>query len=153
LFDLGKGFYAGLAAYGKLSFPTDQPYFNTEGLGYDEKFVRGYELFVVDGQHYLLGRSEAKYKLVDFDVELGNLIPIDQFNTIPIQAYIKLFFDAGYVQDDSFNPFNNFLTNRALYGGGIGLDVVTFYDNVMRIETALNDRGDLGLYFHMQRAL
>src|SRR5690606_266396 len=61
---LGKRLYIGGAVDGKLSVGAEQPYYLQRGLGY-QHFVRGYELNVIDGQHYLLGRSHIKWGIIE----------------------------------------------------------------------------------------
>ncbi|MEZ4900482.1 MAG: hypothetical protein R2822_01290 [Spirosomataceae bacterium] len=36
----------------KISTPALQPFLQTRGLGYGTDLVRGYELYVIDGQHF-----------------------------------------------------------------------------------------------------
>jgi hypothetical protein len=41
------------------------------------------------------------------------------------------------------------LPNQTLYGYGAGMDLVTYYDQVFRLEATINKHGVRGFYFHM----
>ncbi|MCH8318368.1 MAG: BamA/TamA family outer membrane protein [Bacteroidetes bacterium] len=148
--DVGKKTYLAGLIKTKNSIPKIQPWFNSRAFGYYQDFVRGYEFYVIDGQHYLLGKATLKKQLFSTTKELKTLIPIRQFQTIPFALYLKVYTDAGYVVNNSFTKENNPLTNSFLLGGGIGLDIVTFYDTVFRIEYSVNGRGEHGFYLHFE---
>jgi len=120
----------------KTSFPSIQPYHNQEGLGYGSSVLRGYELYVVDGQHFGLFRSAIKYRLAHLDFKLP-FKDLYQFSDIPISFYLKGFSEAGYVVDRYYDEFNS-LNNSWLGSIGLGLDVVTFYDFVIGFEVSHN---------------
>jgi hypothetical protein len=58
-----------------------------------------------------------------------------------------LFFDTGYANSE--HVINSKLTNEFLYSGGLGIDLVTYYDKVLRIEYSLNKFGEHGIFFHL----
>src|SRR5690606_28570083 len=123
--DLGKLFYLSTSLTAKTSFPKKQPYINFPGLGYGRDVLRGYELYVIEGQHYLLNKISLKRKVLGGDINLDGFMPVDQFKNIPISVYFKIFFDSGVVKNDVFYPENTLFTNKYLYGSGFGLDIVT----------------------------
>ena len=43
----------------------------------------------------------------------------------------------------------NALSNRLLWGGGIGLDIVLYYDKVIQIEYSFNDLMENGYFLHL----
>ncbi|GAB3313317.1 hypothetical protein GCM10027299_00210 [Larkinella ripae] len=143
---LGAKFYASNSLRGKLSWPDRQPYINLRGLGYTQDFVRGYELFVIDGQRYGLFRNTLKYQLLNVQKQL-NWMPMKQFNTVPIALYLSLMGDMGYVGSTLAPEYNSRLANSWLYGGGLALDVATFYNLVGRISYSVNRQGQTGLFF------
>ncbi|HEX2607256.1 MAG TPA: hypothetical protein VHK91_07750, partial [Flavisolibacter sp.] len=67
-------------------------------------------------------------------------------SAIPFRLYAKAFVNAGYVYNRE--PGNNTLSNKLLYTGGIGLDIVTLTDLVIKIEWSFNQLGQNGLYLH-----
>jgi len=133
----------------KSSFPKVQPYFNQRSFGYLQEYVRGYELYVIDGQHFGLAKATLKYELLSIKLNSKSVVPIDKFNDIPLAIYLKTYADMGYVQDNYYfenNPRNNLL----LFGGGIGIDISTYYDIVLRIEYSFNNLYEKGLYLHFK---
>ncbi|MGB3618518.1 MAG: BamA/TamA family outer membrane protein [Catalinimonas sp.] len=139
---LGRQFYAAGQVGGGVTIGNRQPFYNNRALGYGRRLIRGYELFVVNGRHYGLLKGEVRKRLFSVKREL-NFIPIRQFRTFPLSIYVKTYGDVGFVRDSSLD---NPLVNRTLGGGGIGIDVVTFYDVVFRTEFSVNDLGDTGLF-------
>lgn len=145
--NLWKRFYLAEGIKLKLSPNSNQPYFVQRGLGFAD-FVRGYELYVIDGQNYGLIRSNIKYQLVKPHVQKLAWVPSEKFNTFHYAFYVNLFADAAYVSDMEYVE-NNFLANKFIYGTGIGIDFVTYYDLVFRIEGALNGLNKTGIFLHL----
>jgi len=143
---LGKRFYASNYLSGKWSGPTRQPYVLLRGLGYTQDLIRGYELYVIDGQRYGLVKNTLRYQLLNTQKQF-NWVPIRQFNTVPLALYLTAFADAGYVSSSVAREYNSRLANQLLYGGGIGLDAVTFYNAVFRFSFAYNRQGQTGFFF------
>jgi outer membrane protein assembly factor BamA len=150
-FDLGKSFYAGLGFRAKTSIMENQPYSLYQSLGY-KFFVRGFEPYVVDGQHYALVQSTIKYCMFREDISLP-FISIGQFKKAPTALYLSLFTDGGYVSSTQFSQFGNDYSNRWLQGFGAGLDLATYYDRVIRIEYSINNFGRKGLYLHFTASI
>lgn len=153
-FQASKRWYYAFSLLGKLSMAEQQPYYLQKGLGYGTECVRGYEYYVVDGQHYLLFRNNVKFALLPERVEKISFIRTSKFNTIPLALYVNLFADVGYVyayrQDVYGNPemsvpFNS-LQNSLMAGYGIGFDFTTYYDVVIRLEGSLNLMGRPGVF-------
>lgn len=150
-FPLGKKFYANYSVRGRMSFPKKQPFLQTLGLGYRNDLVRGYELYVIDGQSYGLVKTNLKYQLFNRIFDLKKYLKIKQFNTFPIAAYLNSFIDVGYVKNE-FSALNNSrLANKVLAGAGLGLDVVTFYNIVGRLNYSLNGLGERRVFFAVTR--
>lgn len=145
---ISKRLFYGLYLKGKVSFPERQPFLNTRGLGYFGDLVRGYELYVVDGSSYFLARNNLKFQLVNSKIKL-NFLKIKQFNTIPIGIYPNIFMDYGYVHN-AFSKESK-LANKSIYGGGFGLDFVTYYNLVIRFSYVLNDRKERNFVFGIGR--
>ncbi len=144
--------YFGASIKGKLSSPGAQAYFNQRALGYGNDLVRGYAYYVVDGQNYGLLKTNLKYELVKPRIIKANFIPFDKFKTIPFAIYFNIFGDAGYV-NDKYTFQNNNLANTLLYGSGIGIDYVTYYDMVLRIEYSINKFGETGFFLNFNATL
>jgi len=132
-------------AEGQLRLAGTYAFADNVALGF-RSYVRGYELYVVGGQHYGLFKQGFTRQLVDIKSIDLKFIDNPKFNSIPLALYLNAFADAGYVVDEVFEEGNP-LTNRLLLGSGLGLHAVTFYDIVLRLEYTLNRERDRGLYF------
>jgi len=139
--------YFDAMAKGKLSSDGQPPYYLQRALGYGD-YVRGYEYYVIDGQSYGLIKTNFHYQLIKPNVFILNQLPSEKFNTIPYAVYLSLFADAAYVNDKYYYQLNP-LTNNWLIGGGIGLDFVTYYSAVIRLECSMNKMEQIGLYVHL----
>ena len=149
-FQLSDRFFANSGIRARVSAPRKQPYLQTIGLGYRNDLVRGYELYVIDGQDYGLLKNELKYRIFSTQKHMS-WIPVRQFNTIPIAAYLNTFADAAYVKN-SYPEFSNTrLGNKLIYGAGAGLDVVTFYNIVARFNLTFNAKGERRFFFNIAR--
>ena len=74
----------------------------------------------------------------------------EKFNTLPLAFYINANFDLGYVQDNQYNEQNP-LAGSLLLGGGVGLDIVTFYDISWRAEYSVNKKLEHGFFVHFTK--
>jgi hypothetical protein len=125
------------------------PYFNYRALGYEEDFVRGYEYYVIDGENFVLNKNTIRYEIFNRKLNLGKFSFIPQMKKIPLKIYAKINADFGYVYASQFNT-NNKLNNSLLYGYGVGLDFVSYYDISARVEYSINRQQEKGLYIHFK---
>ncbi len=149
---LGGRFYGAGSLRGRVSWPKEQPYFNLRGLGSSSDMVRGYELFVIDGQRFGVWRNSLRYRLFSTVRQL-NWLRVRQFNTLPIAAYLSAFGDAGYVSSTVAEQYQSRLANRLLVGTGLSLDIVTFYNLVFRFSGTVNGQGKTGFFFNLAQEL
>ncbi|MCK9219052.1 MAG: BamA/TamA family outer membrane protein [Bacteroidales bacterium] len=151
---LSKRWYFASGFTGKGSIEQEQPYFLAQGLGYGRDMVRGYEYFVIDGQHFALLKNNLKFALFPSRVCKLKFIHSSKFNTLPLALYLNLYMDLGYVYNyGSSNQrthadYGNTLQNQLLAGFGSGLDFTTYYDIVIRMEFSVNAMGRPGFYLH-----
>jgi len=149
--DLGKEYYFANRTVGFYS-NGDQPFFNYNGLGFEPQYlVRGYELDLIEGQAYLLSKNSARKLLFKRKADLSKFVPVKQFQTLPIAIYGKLFLDAAYVWNYAGYENNDRLTDKIIYGLGTGLDIVTMYDVVFRLEYSLNTDGETQFFINFMR--
>jgi len=148
-FVLSPRFYAETSARGRLSFPKTQPFTTLQGLGYSGYLARGYDLYAIDAQHFGILQNTLRWKALTWNPRFG-FIPIEQFRTIPIQLFLKGYADLGYGHYRNVLPTNERLTNTLLVGYGIGLDIVTYYNTVLRLEYSLNRQSDAKLFFYLK---
>lgn len=138
-------YYYSIGVEGQLKLSKNYAYTDNNALGF-RSLVRGYELYVVGGQHYALLKQGLTRELFNIKAIRLKFIDNPKLNNIPLALYFNAFSDAGYTVDDVYAQ-NNPLTNRLLIGGGLGLHVVTFYDMVLRLEYSVNREGNRGFYF------
>jgi outer membrane protein assembly factor BamA len=141
----GKRFFFVSQNMGMLKLPFDQPFYNQPFLGYGDFYMRGFEKYVVDGAAGGLARNSLIKQLFRFDIPF---LRGTSHDLIPVRIYAKTYFDMGYVYNQNFR--DNSLVNRFLYSGGVGFDVVTFYDFVFRFEYSVNQLGEKGFNFHIR---
>ena len=140
---------------GKFSTPIQQPYFNQRGLGYDKESVSGYEQYVIDGQKYILGKVNLRFKLLDWHLGLHDF-PDERFSKIPLKIFLKAYVDMGYVWDnrtDIYAQGNAIYANTYLPGAGLGFDFVTYYDFVMRVEYSVNRDLQSGVFINFKAGI
>ena len=135
--DQGIIFASGFTSF--LSNPKNQPYEKYFSLGIDENLVRGYEKNLIEGSSYFLWRNSIKKKIFGFVI--NKEAQLDQIRNLPFRFYPKLFFDLGYVNNYPSYELGRRLTNKLIYGGGLGLDMVCLYDLVIRFEFTYNAEG------------
>jgi hypothetical protein len=64
---------------------------------------------------------------------------------------MNLFVDAGYgAYDQDYGKETNDLQNSLLLGYGAGLDFVTYYDVVLRLEFSVNLKNETGFFLHFR---
>jgi outer membrane protein assembly factor BamA len=130
----------------KMKFGTGiVPYYNRFGLGYELDFVRGYEKYVVEGQYYTYLKSNLKFALFRDQIIRLKFIKTEKFNTIPFSIFFNVHTDFGYVSDTQWSR-NNPLNNSFLMGSGMGLELLTYYDRIWRLEYSVNRRGQSGFF-------
>lgn len=137
----------------KFSFIKDQPYFFTNGIGYGSTIIRGYELYVIDGQKLGIFKTNLKYQLIKRTFDLQRFIKIKQFNSLPIQIFANAYLDGGYIQN--YNPQWSItkLGNKKIIGKGIGLDVVTWYNSIFKLNYSFNQFNEKRFYIGLSKGI
>ena len=151
--DLKNGNYLSNFTSLYLSTPQSQPYALYNAIGYRKQFLRGYEVFLIEGSRFFMNKTTLKKRIFTRGWHLANM-PGDQFSYFPLSIYIKAYADVGYVEN--FTRYqelliNNSLSNRFLIGAGGGIDVVTFYDTVLRFEYSFTREGQHGFFFNIKK--
>ncbi|TAE73780.1 MAG: hypothetical protein EAZ85_06245 [Bacteroidetes bacterium] len=134
------------------SFQNFQPYSFASAFGYGESVMRGYELFVIDGQGTFVNRNSLKYELYK-GVKKIKFIKARQFNQVPMSMYFVLFSDFGYVQDNQFTQLNKTLNNVFLYSYGAGIDFFTSHNVIFKLSYAYNRLGNGAFYLNFNADL
>ena len=131
----------------KMSDDYDAPYFLNQGLGYKNDYVRTYELYVIDAMNFALIKNNLKFAILNPVTRYLPLIKNERFGKIHFALYANLFFDCAYswkIPSESAS----YIDNRFIFGTGVGIDFVTYYDKVIRFEYGINDMGETGLFVH-----
>lgn len=149
-FDLNKNFFLSNNFIGYASTPDDLPYSNYGALGYKRQFVRGYEIYLIEGQAYALNKTTLK-KRIFHRIYQWNIMPIPQFRHIPISIFLKTYGDIGYVKSYPNYLLSARLTDKFLTSAGGGIDIVASYDTVFRFEYTFNGEGQKGFFFHVRK--
>jgi len=132
---------------GKLSTEKRLPHILNKGLGYNE-WLSAYEPYVMDGSDYFISKFSLKLQLIKPKVSTIPFIKMEQFNKIHYAIYMNAFADVGYVNNEFPGPTNT-MVNTLQFSGGAGIDFVTYYDQVFRIDFAINRYGEYGFFFHL----
>ena len=148
-FQLEKRLYFASSFNGMLSREKNHPFFLNEAMGYSDFFVRSYESNVINGDAFGLVRSNLKYTLIPTKTFSLDFLPLKQFRKVFFALYLNIFADAGYVDGfANWNSNGNRLPNNFLFGKGIGLDLVTYYEKVLRVEYSWNKNNEGGIFLH-----
>jgi len=143
-----KRWYFAYNLTAKLSNKSDVPYFIRPGFGYKGTELRGYEYYIITGQHLGMLKSNLKFEIIPRKVHRFKWIKTEKFGKIFYALYANLFFDMGYAYN-KISDVDNALSNQLLWGTGLGIDFVTYYDLVIRFEYTINRQRDHGFYINL----
>ncbi len=141
---VGPNVFYAASIRGQLRLTRTVGFADNQALGY-RATVRGYDLYVMNGQHYAVLRQGLTRRLFDVARLPLPLRAGSRFGDIPLAAYVSVFADAGYVSDASVLAQTNPLSNRPLGAVGVGVHLITYYDRVFVLETAVNHRHQFSL--------
>ena len=130
-----------------ITFKNKHAHIYDRHVGYDDKIITGYDYYVVDGQNYMILNNDIRYLVMP--KKIFNLMPSKKstkFSKIHFSLYARLCYDIGYVHND-YKLNSNTLANTFLWGSGLGLDLVTYYDIILNCSYAINKMGEGAFYF------
>ena len=142
---LPKEFFYSVQAEVGVKLPFDQPFVNQPFLGYGDSYLRGLEYYVIDGVAGGFVRNTFRKEVASVKLRTG--LKSRTYGVIPFRFYVKAYGDAGYVYNRN-NVKGNMLTNKFMYTGGFGVDVLTIYDWVIRFEYSFNQLNERAFFFH-----
>ncbi|MEO1261775.1 MAG: BamA/TamA family outer membrane protein [Bacteroidota bacterium] len=147
-FNIPKKWSVALAAKGKREWQREtQPYYTSQALGYFEDFIRGYEFYVIDGLDFGYVKKALRFNFLEKEINWGRYMKIESLRNMPVKLFLVWHNELGYVN----NPFyktNNPLSNELLWGTGIGLDMILYYNKVFNFEFSRNRLGEYGFFLH-----
>lgn len=115
--------------------------------------LRGYESYAIGGSFMTLNKAELRFAVLPRRIIHLKFIPLKRFQDLPIGIYMTGFCDTAYLYDYTTSNQDQYLTNRLLYGYGTGLNVLGFYDSVMRLELSRNHFGKVAINIHATIAI
>lgn len=124
-----------------------RPFYNNRALGYGDDYIRGYEFYVIDGEDYMYTKSDWRFQLFNGQWNWGKPMFIESLRLMPLKLYFKINTDLAYVHQPYYID-NNPLSNQLLFGGGLGLDIVVYYDKLVQINYNINHLGEHGFFLH-----
>jgi outer membrane protein assembly factor BamA len=143
---VGKKSFFSLNGYGTAKLPFKQPYFNQRLLGYSDVYMQGYEYYVIDGVAGGYLKASLARKLINFNIKIPGTKKLAP-QKIPINIYGRVYGNTGYTYHPNPVIYNS-LSNKMLYSGGIGIDIVTIYDFTFRVDWSFNQLGQNGIFLH-----
>jgi outer membrane protein assembly factor BamA len=151
--DLKRNFFLSNFTSAYFSTPNEQPYSLFSALGYRKQLVKGYEIYVIEGPKFFLNKTTFRKKIFSRTWDLNDM-PLEQFRYFPLAIYLKSYVDLGYVENYPYYQELNLnirLSNKLLAGAGVGLDFVTAYDAVLRLEYTFTLENTRGFFFHLKK--
>lgn len=145
---LSRNSFLHLEGIGMMKLPFNDVFFNQRLIGYGYTQMRGLEYNVVDG--VAGGMLKTSIHKQVFGFILRNPFPSKTHDKIPIRFFLKAYSDLGYGYH-TLPAASNTLNNTLLRTWGIGLDVVSIYDFVFKIEYSFNQLGRNGLYLQSRK--
>lgn len=135
-------FYSALKFAGNLKLPFEQAFINKRAIGFGNLNLRGLELYLIDGVAAATANYTFSKKL--FYIKIPVPFNIKVLPYIPFTVYAKTYADFGY----SYMPqnYSSRLNNKFLRTAGIGIDVLSIYDIVVKVNYSFNQLGEKGLF-------
>lgn len=140
---LSKNSFLHLEGLAILKLPFTDYFVNQRLFGYGHFQMRGLEYNVVDGTAGASLKTTIHKHVYTFI--LRNPFPSKTHDRIPIRFFLKAYGDLGYGYTRS-PQVTNTLNNKLLRTWGFGMDIVSIYDFVFKIEYSFNQLGRDGLY-------
>jgi len=125
-----------------LKLPFEQAFINRRAIGFGSLSLRGLEVYIVDGVAAAVTKYTLTKEIVSFKIPIP--FKIKSLSNIPVSIFAKTFSDVGYSYLP--NKYYSILNNKLLYTGGFGLDILTLYDIVIKVEYSFNQLGEKGLF-------
>ena len=129
----------------QIKFLPNQNYLDQKLLGYGNLQMSGLEYYVVDGNAASVGKFSFHHNIGT--ITLRNPVTKKFLPEVKYHFWLKLFTQLGYVYSEKALNQNK-LTNTLLRTAGIGVDIISIYDFVFKIDYSVNQLGDKGLYLH-----
>lgn len=140
---LTRSAFLHLEGFGIAKAPFRNYFVNERLIGYGFFQLRGLEYNVVDGMITGALKTTVHQRLMSFI--LKNPFKSKTHDKIPFRIFLKAYGDMGYAYTPAYKNGNT-LNNTLLRTWGFGMDIVSIYDFVFKIEYSFNQLGKDGLY-------
>ncbi len=153
---LKNNFFLSNFTGGYVSTPGTQPYVLYNAMGYRRQLVRGFETFVIEAPWFVLNKTTLK-KRIFYKVWNLHGMPREQLSYLPLSIYLKTYTDWGYADNFQYythyqpQPINTRFTNTLIGSWGAGLDFVTVYDMVIRMEYTFTNQNHRGFFLSLKK--
>lgn len=128
-----------------VKFLPNYNYLDSRLLGYGNLQMNGLEYYVVEGNAGTILKTSLHHSLGSITVK--NPLTQKFLPEVKYDFWFRIFTNLGYVYSE--HPLNtNKLSNTLIRTAGIGLDVISIYDFVLKIDYSVNQLGDKGVYLH-----
>jgi len=124
--ELGRRLFLSNRFFANRLFVSNDNFLITDLDYWTGNNIRGFPVYAYPVN--LAFQSSIKYNVLPQKVMKLNFIKSYKFNKPFLSVYAGMFADAGYCTD----------TNDVLYSYGLTLEVITYYDKLLRIETGFN---------------
>lgn len=128
-----------------VKFMPNYNYLDSKLLGYGNMQLNGLEYYVVDGNAATIIKAQWHHSLGSITVK--NILTNKFLPEVKYQFWFKAFSHLGYVYSDQPRNLNK-LSNTLLRTAGVGVDIISIYDFVLKIDYSVNQLGDKGVYLH-----
>ena len=134
----------------KVADRKTAPYFLSQGFGYKNDYVRAFDLYVIDALNYAICKNNVKFEILKPVTKHIPFIKNDRFGKVHMALYANVFFDFAYTWNVVIpDGMSTKIANEWIYGTGFGIDFVTYYDKVLRLEYGYNGLGESGFFVHL----
>ncbi len=147
-FEFNKKTSVAFIGQGLLKLPFRQPGYNMGALGYGDLFLQGLELYVIDGVMAGIFKTTVRRDILNFRIPTF-IIKSEKYKKIPFKVVVKAYGNLGGAHTPYYT--NSFLNNKLLYTGGFGVDILTYYDFIGRIDYSFNQLKQKGIFVSVRR--
>jgi len=147
-FPVNKKITARVATTGRLYFNKNKIAYNhSSALGYGRTYVRGYELYVIDGTDFVLSHQGMTWQFYRNVWDFGKILPIKKTDVIPIRAFLSANVDVGYVKKPQYGDRNT-LDEQWLVGYGPAIEILIAETYLFGFDYSFNRLGESGVFLH-----
>ena len=133
---------------GRLFFNKDKISYNhSQGLGYGNQYVRGYEYYVVDGTDFFISHQGITWEFFNNTFNLSKILPFKKMNVVPLRLFLSANVDVGFVNTAQYAEQIT-LDEQWLYGYGPSLEILLAEGYLFGIDYSFNHLGESGVFLH-----